>query len=196
MPINGKIGSISVDSERAQIPGNAIVRTGKLKADDGVYPAGLLLTRKDGVMEQLQVVDNEEVATGDGATKAITGTLEATPVQPGSVTITDGVETFHDDGLGRLIGDQGGEGEIFYGTGDVSPSFNAAPAEDGAITASYCTTVSAVLDVAEDTTQTDDCEYVAQGQVQGVTLKVGAEDQAVPTEEILGHLEAAGIYPV
>ncbi len=196
MPINGKIGSLTVGSDCAQIPGKAIVRTAQIKADDGLYPAGLLLTRKDGVMQQLQLVNAEALATGDGATTEFSATLAATPVQPGSVVISDGLETFKDDGVGRLVGDQGGSGQFYNDSGKLSFTFNAAPVSNASITVSYLTTVSGVLDVAEDTTQSEACEYVARGLVQGVSLKVGASSQAVPTEEILLHLEAAGIFAV
>ena len=69
MPINGK----NWKPDRGQAiarrsPARAIVRTAQIKADDGLYPAGLLLTRKDGVMQQLQLVNAEALATGDGAT--------------------------------------------------------------------------------------------------------------------------------
>ena len=65
MTIKGTIGTFNRDDERAQAPGHEpVVLTGKLKADDGEYPVGLLLTRAaDGALNPLAVVANEVIAT-------------------------------------------------------------------------------------------------------------------------------------
>jgi len=62
----------------------------------------------------------------DLATVAYNGTLLHYPMIAGSLSITDGVETFSDDGAGNLTGDAGGTGAIDYTTGVWSATFNAA----------------------------------------------------------------------
>ena len=79
----------------------------------------------------------EQIGTGDGATITFTAVLSKTPIKPGSVTVTDGVETFTDNGDGTLTGSAGGSGTVNYTTGDISVTFATAPASGAAITASY-----------------------------------------------------------
>lgn len=100
---------------------------------------------KNEIVNRLQdltvptAVTGESFGTGDGSTKTFSGTLANTPVVPGSVTVneTGGEETFTDNGDGTLTGDQGGSGTINYKSGDISVTFNAAPAGTDDITADY-----------------------------------------------------------
>src|ERR1700678_767543 len=80
----------------------------------------------------------EEIATGNGGT-AYSGTLTAFPISQGSLSITDSVETFSDNGAGLLTGSAGGTGTIVYTTGVWSVTFNAAVATGVAIEATYTT---------------------------------------------------------
>jgi len=84
-------------------------------------------------------VSGETVDQGDGSTKTFSFTLSNVPLEPGStvLSITDGVETFTDDGDGTLTGDAGGSGTINYVTGEVEITFNAAPANGQDIDADY-----------------------------------------------------------
>lgn len=77
--------------------------------------------------------------TGDGATKTFTGGLAYLPVSPGSVSIkdADSVETFTDDGSGKLSSTLGGYGTINYQTGIVSLTFNTAPGNTKNIRSTY-----------------------------------------------------------
>lgn len=82
------------------------------------------------------VVSDELVHTGDGnAMPAIT--LSQLPVVAGSLAVTDGVETFSDDGLGVLTGDLGGSGTVVYETGAVSLTFVTPPLADVPVLADY-----------------------------------------------------------
>lgn len=88
-------------------------------------------------------IDEEEVDTGDGATTTKgSGTLEFTPVRPGTLVLTTvigGVAAeVTDDGNGALIGDIGaGTNTIVYATGVVTVDWSAAPDLGEAINAAY-----------------------------------------------------------
>lgn len=58
-------------------------------------------------------------------------------VAPGTLVVTDGVETFTDNGAGVLTGSAGGTGTVDYDTGWVTAAFLVAPAVGSNVTASY-----------------------------------------------------------
>ena len=80
-----------------------------------------------------ELVENETLATGDGSTKAYTGTLAYPANVAGTLIITDGVETFTDNGSGVLVSDaSGGSNGTISAAGVYSVSFkvnvvNAVP---------------------------------------------------------------------
>jgi hypothetical protein len=86
-------------------------------------------------------IDEENVGTGTGANAEIDPTLSYTPVVPGSVSITDGVQIITDDGNGAFIGDTfTTAATINYVTGVVNSTtnlFTNAAASGAAITATY-----------------------------------------------------------
>jgi len=77
----------------------------------------------------------EPLLLEDGASLAYTTYLAHPEVLRGSVSITDGTETFTDDGNGTLTGDQGGDGTVNYTTGYVTLNFNATGT--AVVTATY-----------------------------------------------------------
>jgi hypothetical protein len=105
---------------------------------------------KDQLSDFTQVT-GESVGTGTGVAITFTGTF-AQAGAPKTImypSITDTVETFVDDRDGNMIGNLGGTGTINYATGDFSVTFNTAPADTQAITASYyheTATTEGVLD--------------------------------------------------
>lgn len=85
---------------------------------------------------------SEVIEQGTGSEVSFSGTLINFPIVPGSLVITDGVETFSDDGLGVLAGDGSGTppasvGAIDYVTGVWSVQFAVAPIVGVDITADY-----------------------------------------------------------
>jgi hypothetical protein len=197
MTINGQVGSFSRDEERAQVPGHdPVVLSGKLTAADGVYPTGLVLTRGvSGVLIPLAEAASEVIETGDGSTKAFTGNLAAYPVEPGTLVVADGVETFADDGSGRLTGSAGGSGTINYRTGAYAVTFNANVVNAVEVTAGYVTAVDGVLDEETDTAHNASGLYVAHGTVDTTVLKVGKTAKAAPSAALLMLLQRKGIFP-
>lgn len=83
--------------------------------------------------------DAPEETLGVGAPPQVTftGNLANVPVWAKSLTITDGVEVFTDNGDGTLTGSAGGTGTINYSTGAYSVTFNTAPALNVNIVATY-----------------------------------------------------------
>ena len=199
MTIQGKTFSFSRSEEKAGLPGHGPVLLGiPLTANDGIYPVGLLLTRNSAdVGRPLQEISAEVLGTGNGAATNFTGTLAAAlPVQPGSIAITDGVETFVDDGSGRLKGSAGGSGTIDYRTGDFDVTFNAAVANATDVTGAYITALDAVLDGEFDTSAEGSGLAVIHGTVAKEVLKVGATAKAEPSTALLKAMRNNGIYPI
>ncbi|MGE4545834.1 MAG: hypothetical protein AB7D06_17215 [Pedobacter sp.] len=199
MAINGNTASFGRSEEKAGLPGHSPVLVGIILAGaSGVYPVGLLLTR-DGadVGQPLQVVVAEVLGAGDGATKDFAATLgDGLPVEPGTITVTDGVEAFADDGSGRLVGDAGGTGTINYATAAIAVSFAANVVNEVDVTADYITRVDAVLDQEIDTAAETSGNAVIHGTVATQALKVGALAKAAPSAALLKKLRRAGIYPI
>ena len=86
-------------------------------------------------------IPTEVIATGDTFETEFSGTLAHHPIVSGTLTITEIVEIFTDNGDGTLSGNGGGPapastGTIDYDTGAYSVIFAAAPAV-GDITADY-----------------------------------------------------------
>jgi hypothetical protein len=194
---DGKVGTFSRKEERARTPGHEpVILHGKIKANNGIYPAGLLLTRLLGELIALVVIALEALGVGDNATKAFDGTLAAFPVEPGTVVITDGVETFSDDGHGTLTGDAGGTGTINYQTGDWAVSFNANVGLATPITGDYITAFAGINDQETDTSKEGSCLYVGHGTVSTPVLKVGIAVPVEPSPALLMIMQRHGVYPV
>jgi hypothetical protein len=81
--------------------------------------------------------NQEFIANGDGVTSAFAGIVGSGDIVPGTVIFADDVEQFQDDGLGVLTGSAGGSGNIVYSSGAFNILFNAPPALDATITATY-----------------------------------------------------------
>lgn len=86
-----------------------------------------------------EIVEEESVGTGDGATANYAGTLVYTPVRAGTVIITDGTQRATDDGNGNLVGNvnAGGTNTVNYSTGAYDVTFAAAVANGTAVTTTY-----------------------------------------------------------
>ncbi len=84
---------------------------------------------------------SEAIGTGNGVLKTFTGTLAFKAAGTRRIcfemSATDTVETFTDNGDGTLTGSLGGTGTINYTTGAFSLTFNTAPMNTQAITATY-----------------------------------------------------------
>lgn len=82
-------------------------------------------------------VTSETIGTGDGSTATFSATLANSSVEGGSITVTDGTETFTDNNDGTLTGSAGGTGTYNTETGAISVTFNANVTNAQAITAGY-----------------------------------------------------------
>ncbi len=92
-----------------------------------------------GVPYQLspETIEDEWSADGDGSETDFSFKTLMYPIALGSLEVTDGTETFSDNGDGTLTGSAGGSGTVNYNTGSVSVTFNAAPADGDRITSEY-----------------------------------------------------------
>ncbi|MEM2815812.1 MAG: hypothetical protein QW056_06015 [Candidatus Bathyarchaeia archaeon] len=121
--------SISLSQSNA-LPGDSVTVTGK----------GFAGNRKVNIYlhsATTTAVSNEVIGTGDGSETEFSATLAHAPVVPGTVVVTDGVETFIDLGEGSLIGDKGGDGYIDYITGEITVDFDTAPSNGVNIRVDY-----------------------------------------------------------
>jgi len=85
-----------------------------------------------------ELVDGETIAVGNGSTQVYADlAFQFKSARPGTVTITDGVETFTDNGIGGLTGSAAGTGTINYATGAVTLDFNANVGNGTDILATY-----------------------------------------------------------
>lgn len=86
----------------------------------------------------VETVDDEETGDeGDDDEDTFEFTTDNKPIVPGSVVVTDGVETITDDGDGSLTGDMGGDGSVNYVTGEVEVEFDTEPAMGAEIVVDY-----------------------------------------------------------
>ncbi|QAZ66764.1 hypothetical protein [Solidesulfovibrio carbinolicus] len=197
MTIDGVVTRISYDDQRARGDGHPPVIVGrKLKPGQGVLPVGLLLARDaSDLAVPFETVAGEALGMGTGAVKAYADVLAKAPVQPGTVVVADGVETFADDGFGRLVGSAGGLGTVNYVTGAVAVEFAANVANGNEVAAAYCRRLGGVLDEVVDTAASGSGLVIVHGSVRKDVLKVGAVAPAAPSAAVLSLLAEAGIWP-
>jgi hypothetical protein len=105
----------------------------------GTYrdPAGQYLVREFGVGGT--VSGRFVLATaGTNLVATFSGVVPDTPIVGGSVSVTDGNETFTDPGGGgTLTGNRGGTGSLNYDTGAITVDFFQAPAPGQSIVVTY-----------------------------------------------------------
>ncbi len=81
----------------------------------------------------------ETVGIGDGSTTVFTKVLSHRPVNPNSVTVSDGTNVLRDDGTGKLVqvSGTGVSGWIGYDNGTIKVIYSTAPAAGTVINATY-----------------------------------------------------------
>jgi hypothetical protein len=102
---------------------------------DDEQDIAIIMSSTAMIPDGTNVVGEEGEGNPDGTDTEYDFTLDNTPVEPGSVTITDGTQTLTDDGDGTLSGD--GDGDINYVTGEVDVDFNSPPPSYTDIDADY-----------------------------------------------------------
>lgn len=154
MPINGRVGTFTRNDERAADPGHGpVLRSGIIAGVvAGILPMGLILSRAaPGSLGAFVAVTGEVEGVGVANTLTYALALAGAPVLPGTVVIADAAESFTDDGMGNLVGEDGGSGIIDYRTGAGSVTFAANPQAGGNITAGYTTAPGGLIPYAEIT---------------------------------------------
>ena len=83
-------------------------------------------------------ISGEVIGTGDDVEVTFSSTLANVVAVQGTISVTDGVETFTDsENSGILVGDAGGTGSVDYISGDISVTFNDAPGAAVSVTVDY-----------------------------------------------------------
>jgi len=190
------IGTLNVQIKTIRAPGHdPVLSTVKLAADQGTLRAGLILS-KDASDEGIPYESLSQVlGTGNGSTKNYSGTITGAPLEPGSVVVTDGVETFTDDAIGNLIGDGGGTGTVIYKNGSVSVAFNVAVTNATEIPVTSSSEVAGVLDRDVDTTISVAGVTITHGTVKEDELLKGSASVACVAADFK-LLRKKGVYPV
>lgn len=195
---DGVVTRINTQDKTIRAPGHPHVMSSmELAPDQGILRAGTLLAKNSDELGVPYDDLSEVLGTGNGSTKNFSGTITGGPLEPGVLVVTDGVETFRDDGMGNLIGDAGGTGSVIYLNGSVTTSFYAAVANSVDITATAGKEVAAVLDRDVDTSKHTMGETVIHGTVKKYELLKGpaATPSACGTAEF-SLLRKRHIYPV
>jgi hypothetical protein len=193
---DGVISTLNIQVRTIRAPGHdPVLSTIKLAAAQGILMAGLILS-KNTDDEGIPYTDLSQVlGTGTGSTKNYTGIITGSPLEPGSVVVTDGVETFTDDALGNLIGDDGGTGTVIYKNGSVSVVFNVAVINATEIIVTSNSEVAGVLDRDVDTTISVDGVTITHGTVKEDELLKGSTPVACVAADFK-LLRKKGVYPV
>lgn len=190
---NANIGSVSMTEKTVPTGrGPHVYRHYRLKAGLAALVAGLVVAL-DAADEVVPFGADQAIAQdGDGALTSFAFRL-GNAQTPGTISVTDGTETFTDDGFGGLAGDAGGSGQVNYQTGEVSVTFNAAPADAASnVVCTYQPALRGVL-VREAKTDAAGAEVLVLGQVDRKELLVGDD---APTAAQLALLDRNNIWPV
>lgn len=190
------VSSLNLSIKSIRAPGHECVLMAMLMlAAQGVLRAGLVISKNSAGAGVPYENLTQVLGTGDGSTKAFTGTIAGAPLDPGSVAVTDGTETFADDGHGTLTGSAAGTGTVNYATGAASISFYANVADTEEVTVTSARQVVGVLDRDVDTAKAVDCAVVIHGTVKEGELLKGAAGAACVAADF-ARLRRCGIYPV
>ncbi len=111
------------------------METGDIAKQD--VSTGFKIITVEGIREDYFYT--ETVGSGDGSTTEFTKVLSHWPVNPHSVTVTDGTNVLKDDGTGRLVlvTGSGVSGWIGYDNHTVHLTYQTAPASGTNITIKY-----------------------------------------------------------
>ena len=189
---SANVGSISVkDKVITAGVGPHRVFAYPLKAGQADLEPGLIVSLdQDGMVVPYDEAQTDLIGTGDNSETAFSGTLAK--AVPGSVSVTDGTETFTDDGFGTLTGDATGSGKVNYDTGKVSVTFNAAPGTDVEVNATFKPAIKGVL-TREALADAAGAEVCVHGPVNRKELLV---DASAPSAAVLAELDNLNLWPI
>lgn len=190
---NANLGSTSAQEVVvATGRGPHVYRTYPVQAGQDELAAGLVVSL-DAAGEAVPFDTAQELTADGNNSDTEFGFSLGGPVVPGSVSVSDGVETFADDGFGSLVGDAGGSGSVNYQTGAVLATFNTAPADtEDIVVCGYKPAIRGVLNRAVAAGAVT-CEAIVMGQVNRKQLAVGASE---PTDAQLLALDRNLIWPL
>lgn len=180
--VTGNLGSTNVNDKQV-IDRNhpPVIRSLELVADQGELPAGLIVAKNAaGAVVPYAVATIALTGTVNGSNADFTASVDA-PVAPGSVVITDDEDqTVYDDGHGTLYGD--GSGTVNYATGEVSVTFDTAPASASVVQVASARRPVGVLVDTVDTAQDTIGRVVEHGTVVKSELVVSGGGAAADAD--------------
>ena len=143
--ISVNISRDSVDSKfRLLFDGSSVLSSYEMEAVSGnaIWQQTFIANSTGPTTYGVEVLNNTEAVTLDEISiyeVTAIGDIKTDGLLAGdaNIIISDGVESFTDDGLGTLTGDLGGSGTIAYTTGQYALTFNTAPLDGSNITANY-----------------------------------------------------------
>ncbi len=201
MAINGKFGGFEYDDQKVRGGHHpAVVLTGMfMEGIAAMLALGMFLARGLGgkLRDWLPEIGGV-LGEGDGTETTFVFDLGGA-IEPGSLEITDGVETFSDDGFGTLTGDgdaPAGSGKIDYASGKGTVTFKLAPLDEAEIEGTWEPGVVGVLDENLHPDRGLSALYVVHGIVRRAALKVSDGDggYTAPDAAMLGKLAKTGIW--
>lgn len=180
----------------------AIVRGKKVDAGNGIIPAAAIVAL-DADGEVIPYAKAEEAMSGtiNGTNKVFTLDFGG-PIEPGTVVIDNNntsPQQVVDDGYGNLYDAGAASGSVNYKTGDISVTFETAPAEGKTVVATVRPKIAGVLRSAAHTDQVsgEDVDDVAPVVIHGTVFRdnlsvgiAGDEPEAVD----IAALERNGIW--
>ncbi len=109
--------------------------TGNIARQD--VATGFKVITIQGIRDDLMY--SETMGTGDGSTTTFTYRVSHIPINPKSITVSNGTVVLRDDGTGNLVlvSGSGASGWVGYDNGTVSVTFSTAPPTGNKINITY-----------------------------------------------------------
>ncbi len=187
---NATIGQETLRDVVVAVGDHNLIRHMPLKSGLPLLPAGQLMSEDHNQeLVPFDLAMTADLAVGDGAATTFEFDLGG-PLLPGELTLTDGVETFSDDGYANITSDGAGSGKINYHEGKVSVTFAAAPTNGSAISVTYKRTLSGVL-ARDCPASAASAELICRGRVSRSELSVNGQPL---TPANYRKLDRAGIF--
>ena len=170
-----------------------VIRTLKLKSEQGTVPKGAVLARNNSgeVVLHKQYAAVDLTGAVNATNKAFThdGASFDAELSPRTVKVVHGDQELVDDGCGRLYGD--GAGTINYVTGAITVTLTDAPAEDSGAPTVIAKTVPIAVALRSADTSLNEGDEVINDAVSAVVFGTVVRDRVSVSGEVLSDADEA-----